>query len=93
MNKSEFTAQIAERTGLSKSKAAKIVDAVFDASEGIIATALRQGEKLTIPGFGTFWVAHRAPRVGRDPRTGRMVRIAAARAASFKAGKILKAVL
>lgn len=90
MTKTELAAEIASRTGISKARAVKIVHAVFDASEGIIADALKRGDKLTLPGFGTFSVVQRAPRKGRNPRTGKMVRIAAARAASFKAGKTLK---
>lgn len=93
MTRTEFALRLAKRTGISRASARKIVAAVFDGSDGIIAEALKRGDKLTLPGFGTFSVAWRAPRVGRDPRTGKTVRIAACWAAAFKPGKTLKRAL
>ena len=93
MTRTEFAEQLARRTGIPKSRARKVVAELFDGADGIIADALKRGEKLILPGFGTFSVVQRAPRVGRNPRTGRKVKIEACRAATFKAGKTLKSVL
>lgn len=90
MNKSEFTAQVAERAGISKTQAAAVVDAIFDGQDGIIARALRTGDKLNLTGFGSFGVSERAARTGRNPKTGKEIQIAASKSASFKAGKALK---
>lgn len=90
MNKSELTAQIAERTGLTKSQAQKAVDAIFDVNSGIITETLRQGAKLQITGFGSFERAERAARTGRNPQTGAEVQIPASTSAKFSAGKGLK---
>jgi DNA-binding protein HU-beta len=90
MNKSEFTTQVADRAGISKGQAAKVIDAIFAPDEGIIARALRKGDKLSLTGFGTFGVSRRAARTGRNPRTGQPIQIPASRSASFRAGKTLK---
>lgn len=90
MNKSEFTTQVAERSGITKTQASKVVDAIFAPNDGIIAKALKKGDKLSLTGFGTFGVAKRAARTGRNPRTGKPIKIAASKSASFRAGKTLK---
>jgi DNA-binding protein HU-beta len=90
MNKSEFTTQVAERSGITKTQASKVVDAIFGANDGIIAKALKKGDKLSLTGFGTFGVSKRAARTGRNPRTGKPIQIAASKSASFRAGKTLK---
>jgi DNA-binding protein HU-beta len=86
MNKAELIDAVADRAGLSKADALRALDSTIEA----IGKALRKGEKVALVGFGTFAVRKRAARVGRNPKTGAPIRIAAARTASFKAGKALK---
>lgn len=90
MNKSELTQKLADRTGLSKSEAQKAVDAIFAANGGIIAEALRTGDKVQITGFGSFETRKREARTGRNPRTGKEIKIGASTSAAFRAGKGLK---
>ncbi len=86
MNKSELIDAIAEGADISKAAAGRALDAALDA----IGNALKRGDQVTLIGFGTFLVRERAARVGRNPRTGESMTIAAARIPSFKAGKALK---
>jgi len=86
MNKSELVAAVAEKAGLKRKDAAAAVDAVVD----VITEKLGQGEEVSVIGFGTFAVKSRAERVGRNPRTGESITIAAAKTPVFKAGKALK---
>lgn len=86
MNKNELVAAVAASTDLSKSDAAKAVEAVFDA----IIDALKKGTEVRLVGFGTFAVAERAASEGRHPRTGEKMSIPAAKLPKFKAGKGLK---
>ena len=90
MNKSELTQKLAERTDLSKSEAQRAVDAIFAANNGIIAEALRTGDKVQITGFGSFETRKREARTGRNPRTGKEIKIKASKSAAFRAGKGLK---
>ena len=86
MNKSELAQKLAERTNLSKSEATKAVDALFS-TNGIIAEQLRGGGKVQITGFGSFETRKREARTGRNPRTGKEIKIAASTSAAFRAGK------
>ncbi|QRN85237.1 HU family DNA-binding protein [Clostridia bacterium] len=86
MNKGELIASVAEKAELSKKDAEKVVGAVLD---GITET-LVAGDKVQIIGFGTFEVRERAARVGRNPKTGAELKIAASKVPAFKAGKALK---
>ena len=86
MNKKELIAHVAEATNLSLSDAAAAVDAVFDT----ITEALANGDDVRLVGFGTFAVAHRAAREGRNPQTGERIYIAASKQPKFRAGKALK---
>ncbi len=86
MNKSELIDAIAEKADISKAAAGRALDATLDAITG----ALKSGDQVTLIGFGTFLVRERASRVGRNPRTGEAMTIAAAKIPSFKAGKALK---
>ncbi len=86
MNKNDLVAAVAQATGTSKADAAKAVDGVFDA----IAGALQSGDGVQLVGFGSFSVANRAARQGRNPRTGETIQIAASKQPKFKAGKALK---
>ena len=86
MNKNDLTAAVAESAGLTRSDAARAVDAVFDS----IARSLADGGDVRLVGFGTFSVAERAAGRGRNPRTGETIMVSASRRPRFKAGKALK---
>jgi len=89
MNKSDLVQNLAARANLSKADAQRAVDALFNTG-GIIASALKQGDKVQITGFGTFETRTRKARTGRNPRTGKEIKIAASTSPSFRAGKGLK---
>lgn len=86
MNKTELTGAVAARTGLTKKDADKVVNAVFDT----IVETLKSGEKVQLVGFGTFKTKERCAHKGRNPQTGEDIMIAASKAPTFKAGKVLK---
>jgi DNA-binding protein HU-beta len=86
MNKSELVDAMAEAAEISKSSAARALDAFTDS----IAASLKNGDSVSIIGFGTFSVKERAARTGRNPQTGESIQIAASKNPSFKAGKALK---
>ena len=90
MNKSDLVDTLAGATGMTKADASRAVDALFSPSEGIIATALRGDRRVQITGFGTFEAKHRKARMGRNPRTGETLPIAATKTPGFRAGKGLK---
>lgn len=92
MTKDDFAARLAAETGLSKASARDAIDSIFstDAGSGIIAGELDAGRDFTVTGFGTFGVRHRKARMGRNPRTGESIQIAAMNVPTFKAGKGLK---
>ena len=90
MNKSDLVQALSTRTNLSKTDATRAVDALFSASDGLITEALRNGDKVQITGFGTFETRARKARTGRNPRTGREIRIGPTVSASFRPGKALK---
>ena len=86
MNKSELVAAVAALAGLSKADAEKATDAAFAA----ITSALKDNDDVRLVGFGTFSVAARPAREGRNPRTGQTIKIAASHQPKFSAGKALK---
>ena len=86
MNKSELIDAIAAGTDVSKASAGRALDSAIEA----IAGALKNGDQVSLVGFGTFSVKHRAARTGRNPQTGQEIQISAANVPSFKAGKALK---
>ena len=86
MNKGDLVARMAEGAEISKAAAAKALDTMLDAIE----EALKAGDKITLVGFGTFSVAERAERNGRNPQTGADIKIPAAKVPKFKAGAKLK---
>jgi DNA-binding protein HU-beta len=90
MNKSELVDALASATGMTKADAGRAVDALFDTDKGVIAKALRRGNRVQITGFGTFERKNRKARTGRNPRTGQTIQIAATKTPSFRAGKGLK---
>lgn len=90
MNKSELIDRIADKAETSKAAAAKVLDAIFDASSGAIAEAVRTGREVKLPGFGKFASRQRAARKGRNPRTGTEIDIPESTVITFSAGKGLK---
>ncbi len=90
MNKSELAVKLAKKAGLTQAKAAEVVDSIFNANKGIIAVELDAGRKVTLPGFGTFATRSRSAREGRNPASGKTIRIPARKYATFKPGKTLK---
>ncbi|MGK9451651.1 HU family DNA-binding protein [Acidithiobacillus caldus] len=86
MNKSELIEKIAEHADLSRTAAGHALDAALKA----ITEALKEGDQVTLVGFGSFLVAERDARKGRNPATGQEIMIAASRTPKFKAGKALR---
>lgn len=89
MNKTELVAAMAEQAGVSKKDAEKTLKAFTD----VVAEELKKGGKVQLVGFGTFEVSERAAREGRNPQTGKAMKIVASKAPKFKAGKALKDML
>ena len=90
MNKSDLVDALASATGMTKADASRTVDALFNPSSGIISSALRGDRRVQITGFGTFEAKQRKARMGRNPRTGQSIYIAATKTPGFRAGKGLK---
>jgi DNA-binding protein HU-beta len=86
MNKSELIEAVASAADLTKADAGRAIDATVAA----ITNTLSKGDSLSLIGFGTFSISHRAARAGRNPRTGETIQIKAAKLPKFKAGKALK---
>ncbi len=89
MNKGELVDAVAKDTGISKALAGKVLNSIVDT----VTKSLKKGNKVALAGFGTFSVMKRKARTGRNPQTGRPIKIAAKKVAKFKAGaKLAKAV-
>lgn len=86
MNKSELIDAIAAAADLPKASAGRALDAIVDS----VTDALSKGDQVTLVGFGTFAVKHRAAREGRNPQTGQTIQIKASNVPGFKPGKALK---
>ena len=86
MNKTELIAAIAEKAEISKKDSEKALKAFVD----VVTEQLKNDDKVQLVGFGTFEVSKRAAREGRNPQTGKTMKIAACEAPKFKAGKALK---
>lgn len=86
MNKTELIAHIAQHADISKASAARALAGAMDA----IKTTLRKGGTVSLVGFGSFSVAERAARTGRNPRTGAAIQIKRATLPKFRPGKALK---
>ena len=82
MTKAGFISAVAKNAKMTKVAAAQAIDAM--------TKDLKKGGRITIPGFGTFSMANRKARTGRNPRTGQEIRIPARKTARFKPGKTLK---
>jgi DNA-binding protein HU-beta len=87
VNKAELVEAVAKGCGCSKAGAAGCMDAML----GAVTKALKKGDSVTLVGFGTFSVRKRAARTGRNPQTGREIKIPAKKVPVFKPGKELKA--
>ena len=86
MNKTELVSAMAEKSELSKKDAEKALKAFID----VVTEELKKEHKVQLVGFGTFEVSKRAAREGRNPQTGKTMKIDACKAPKFKAGKALK---
>ncbi|NOX45923.1 MAG: HU family DNA-binding protein [Chlorobi bacterium] len=87
MNKAELIDAMAGDAGLTKADAKKALDAFI----GATTKALKKGDRVALVGFGSFGVAKRAARTGRNPQTGKEIKIAAKKVVKFKAGSELSA--
>jgi DNA-binding protein HU-beta len=86
MTKADLIASVARDAKISKAAAGEAVDSLT----GTITKDLKKGGRVTVPGFGTFSVANRKARTGRNPQTGQEIRIPAKKTAKFTPGKALK---
>ncbi len=89
MNKAELIGAIAQEAGLTKAASKKALDAAVK----VVTKALAKGDKVSLVGFGTFSVAHRAARTGINPSTKKAIKIPAKKVAKFKAGAELAKVV
>jgi DNA-binding protein HU-beta len=89
MTRKELIAALAAKTGITKTEADRNVLALIE----IISITLERGGKINLNGFGIFDVRERAERIGRNPRTGEILKIKASKVPSFKAGTTLKAAI
>ncbi|MBR9861050.1 HU family DNA-binding protein [bacterium] len=85
MNKSDLISQMAGDAGITKAQAQSALNSFIDST----SKALKKGDKLILVGFGTFSVTNRAARTGRNPRTGKEIKIPAKKVVKFKAGSEL----
>lgn len=86
MNKKELIAAVADKCGVKKTDAEKVLEAFTE----VVTDELKNGGKVAMVGFGTFEVAERAEREGRNPKSGESMIIPASRNPKFKVGKALK---
>jgi DNA-binding protein HU-beta len=85
MNKSDLINKVAEKSGLTKTKTAEVIDALVETMQ----SALASGEKITLVGFGSFDVSKRDAREGRNPKSGEKITIPAKTVVRFRSGKEL----
>ena len=86
MNREELVNEVAESAKVTKKEAGPVLSAIIDTIEG----AVKKGEKVTLVGFGTFERRARAARNGRNPQTGKEIKIPAKKVPAFTAGKKFK---
>jgi DNA-binding protein HU-beta len=82
MNKAELIDAMASKSGISKADAKKALESFVD----VTGSALKKGDRISLVGFGSFSVSNRAARTGRNPQTGKEIKIAAKNVVKFKAG-------
>jgi DNA-binding protein HU-beta len=90
MNKAELLEALVKKTDLPARDVKAVVDALFHASEGVIARSIKKGEKVVIAGFGSFERRARGARTARNPQTGDAIKVKARKVPAFKAGASLK---
>lgn len=90
MNKAELIAAVSKQTDIAPRQAKAVVDALFNPGSGIIAKALKKGDKVVLTGFGSFERRARNARKARNPQTGDTIKIKAKKVPAFKAGASLK---
>ncbi len=86
MNKTELVAALAEKAGVTKKDAEKVLGSFVE----IVGASLKKGDKIQLVGFGTFEARKRAARTGKNPQTKQAIKIPATTVPAFKAGKALK---
>lgn len=86
LNKNDFINIIAEKSNIAKAEAARVIDYFTQGIEALVES----GNKLTLVGFGSFYIAENKARDGRNPKTGETIKIAASKTPKFKAGADLK---
>ncbi len=86
MNKSELVEALANGSGITKAAASRVLETFVHT----VTDALKSGDQVVLPGFGSFSTGNRSARTGRNPQTGATIQIKASRVAKFKAGKALK---
>jgi len=86
MNKSELVEALADGSGITKAAASRVLETFVHT----VTDALKSGDQVVLPGFGSFSTGNRSARTGRNPQTGATIQIKASRVAKFKAGKALK---
>jgi len=86
MNKAELIEKVSSKAGLTK----KDVDCAIDALVDVVTTAIKEGDKVALVGFGTFQTVQRKARKGLNPQTGKTIQIPARKVPKFKPGKVLK---
>ncbi|MCX8116332.1 MAG: HU family DNA-binding protein [Desulfobacterota bacterium] len=86
MTKADFIAAVGKEANVSKATAEKVINA----STAVLTKLLKKGDRLSLPGFGTFSVTKRKARLGRNPQTGKEIKIPAVKVPKFKPGNILR---
>lgn len=90
MNKAEMLQAIVKRTDLSPRDVKTVFDAIFHPGEGVLAKAIKKGDKVVIAGFGSFEQRKRSARTARNPQTGDAIKVKARKVPAFRAGASLK---
>ena len=86
MTKSQLAALVTEKTSLSKKEVEEVINTIFES----ITSALGDGDKVELRGFGSFTIRDRPAKTGRNPKTGEIVKVPPKKVPFFKAGKDLK---
>lgn len=90
MNKAEMLQAVVKRTDLSPRDVKAVVDAIFNPGDGVLAKAMKKGDRVVIAGFGAFEQRKRGARTARNPQTGAPVKVKARKVPAFRAGASLK---
>jgi DNA-binding protein HU-beta len=90
MNKAELLAAVTKRTGVAPRDVKAVVDAIFNAEDGVVVKSLKKGDKVVLTGFGSFERRARGARKARNPQTGEAIKVKARKVPAFRAGASLK---